>query len=441
MNHESFLPPRVVAALVGIAFVSGIVGGSLTALYFTNGSQGVVQSPKVVEEHSYVEESQSIDAIKKVSPAVVSIVATQDLKYYRTQPFPFYQFFNNDPFGDMEPGFHFSVPQQNSQFQGQGQEGKDYEIQKRKVAGGSGFIISPEGMVLTNRHVVLNKDVQYSVITNDGTEYDAEVVSIDPLNDLAVLQMIKKGEIEKAKAQRTKLTNLPVVEIGDSDALQVGQKVLAIGYALGEYENTVTAGIISAKGREITADDGQNESETLSGLLQTDTAINPGNSGGPLINLAGQVIGINVAINAAGSNIGFAIPMKEVKPVLESISKYGRIVRPNIGVRHKLLDKTLAAQLKIPVDHGALLVGDEAKGEFAVLPGSPADKAGLKIRDVILSVDGKDITTDYTLQDSIRDRKPGDAITLKVWRSGQTLTIKLTLGEAKDEAADLRAKV
>lgn len=125
---------------------------------------------------------------------------------------------------------------------------------------------------------------------------------------------------------------------------------------------------------------------------------------------------------------------------MESIKKYGRIVRPTLGVRHILLNKTNAQSLKIPVDHGALLVGDEAKGEFAVIPGSPADRAGLKIRDVILSVDGKDITTDYTLQDSIRDKKPGDEITLKVWRSGQTLTVKVNLGEAKDEASDLRLK-
>lgn len=428
---SSVLAKNTIAIVVGVAFVAGLAGGFLGTVagrsdYFASTLGGVnAVSKNTVEQKTYVEESQTVDSIKKVSPAVISIVATQDLKVYKNQP----QTFNIDPFG----GFQFNVP--NQQPQSGGKEGTDYEVQHQKIGGGSGFIISNDGLVLTNRHVVANDQVEYTVVTNDGTEYDGDVVSIDPLNDLAVVQMVKKGELSKKKEERTKLKDLPVVEFGDSSKLEVGQKVLAIGYALGQYQNTVTSGIISAKGRAITAAGGEQGSEALSNLLQTDAAINPGNSGGPLINLAGQVIGVNVAIDATGSSIGFAIPIDEVKPALESVQKFGKIIRPTLGVRHMILTKEKAKELKLDVDHGALLVGDEANGEFAVIPGSPADKAGLKIRDVILSVDDKDITTDYTLQAVVSSHKPGDEITLKVWRSGTTLTIKVKLDQAKDEAA------
>lgn len=424
---------KTLVASVLLSFIAGIMGTVLAEQYLF-GKNVLAQNPTPPaqtqqvqkEQTTYVEESQSIDSIKKVGPAVVSIVASKDLKIYKNNPF---SFGSGDPFGNF-PGFYFNSRRQ-QQDQQNNQDSSDFEVKKTKVGGGSGFIISEDGLVLTNRHVVSDQGVEYTIVLSDGTEYDGEVVSVDSLNDLAVLQMVKKGELSKKKEERTKLQNLTVAEMGDSDALQVGQRVLAIGYALGQYQNTVTSGIISAKSREITAAD-QGSAETLSGLLQTDAAINPGNSGGPLINLEGQVVGINVAIDNSGSSIGFAIPMNEVKPVLESIKKYGKIVRPVLGVRHILLDKVKADELKIDVDHGALLVGDEAQGQFAVIPGSPADKAGLKIKDVILSVDGKDVTIDNGLTTMVAQHNPGDTITLKVWRSGETKEIKVTLEENKD---------
>lgn len=435
---------KLLPLMVLVGFASGLVGGIVTDVFFFKNSQSqlVGGGNAVTQQVSYVEESQAINAIKKAGPSVVSIIASEDLKIYRNQPFRFYfgSPFSNDPFFNNVPGFQIQPKEQQDQ-KNNDKNAKDYDIQHQKIGGGSGFIISQDGMVLTNRHVVSRSDVQYSIITDDGNEYDGEVVSIDPLNDLAVLQMVKKGELSKKKEERTKLAHLSVIDFGDSSILEVGQKVLAIGYALGEYENTVTEGIISAKGRKIIASDGARGAETLSGLLQTDAAINPGNSGGPLVNLAGQVVGINVAIDATGSSIGFAIPMNEVNPILESIKKFGRIVRASIGVRHVLLNKDRAKQLKIDVDHGALLTGDEANGEFAVIPGSAADKAGLKMKDVVLSVNGKDINENYSLQAAVRDHKPGDQIQLKVWRSGNTLDVKVTLDEAKDQAVDLRAKV
>lgn len=426
MNKDSFLKPHVliVSALV-VGFIGGVLGGAIR-----NQSSPALAIPTTIEK-SYVEESQSVDAIKKVSPAVVSIIASRDLKVYSGQNSPFSQSGGLNSLPGF-PGIQFNIPQQSQPNSG---NSNNYTVQKQQVAGGSGFIISADGLVLTNKHVVSEQNVDYSIIMNDGTEYDGEVVSVDPSYDLAVMQIVKKGELSKDKNSRTKIANLPIVDLGDSDASQVGQKVLAIGNALGEYKNTVTSGIISAKGRHIQAGGTSSGSEALSGLLQTDAAINPGNSGGPLINLDGQVVGINVAIDTTGSSIGFAIPINDVKPILDSVKKYGRIVRPSLGVRHIILSKAKATELQLPVDHGALLVGDDANGQFAVVPGSAADKAGLKMKDVILSVDGKDITTDYSLQESIRNHKPGDQVTLKVWRSGQTITIKVTLDESKDAAA------
>ena len=465
MESKNLFPhgaEKFIAFAIVISFVSGMVGGAVGSKMNLQPNQNVKIDDNVktirlersgspshqvpgglsFEQKTYVEESQSIVSIKKVAPAVVSIVATQDLKVYKNQPFPF---LFNSPFGDENfdgfPGFRFQVPNNQQKKKEPEKEGKDFEIRQQKIGGGTGFIITADGMVLTNRHVIANDKVEYTIVTNDGTEYDADVLSLDPLNDLGVVRMVKKGEGSKKKEQRTKLNGLPVVEFGNSASLEIGQKVLAIGYALGQYENTVTSGIISGKGREITAAGRLGSgAETLSGLLQTDAAINPGNSGGPLINLSGQVIGVNVAIDQTGSSIGFAIPINEVKPAVESVEKYGHIVRATLGVRHIILNKARANELKIDVDHGALLVGEEAKGEFAVIPGSPADKAGLKIKDVILSIDGKNITVDNTLQAVVRNKKPGDEITLKVWRSGNTLTIKVKLEEAKDEAAVRRGK-
>jgi serine protease Do len=232
-------------------------------------------------------------------------------------------------------------------------------------------------------------------------------------------------------SEKKKVKDLPTVELGNSSNLQIGQRVVAIGNALAEYQNSVTTGIISAKGREIQAGTSTG-AESLVNLLQTDAAINPGNSGGPLVNLEGQVVGINTAIASGAQGIGFAIPIDDIKPLIKSIKENGKIVRPFLGVRYILLDEAKAKQLKIDVKGGALLTGDEANGEFAVVPGSPADKAGLQMKDVIQEVDGKEITTDAPLQAMIANHAPGDTVTLKIWRSGKTMDVKVKLEEAKE---------
>ena len=174
-------------------------------------------------------------------------------------------------------------------------------------------------------------------------------------------------------------------------------------------------------------------SETLSGLIQTDAAINFGNSGGPLINLGGEVIGVNTAIDASATGIGFAIPVNQVKPVIESVKKFGRIVRPVLGVMHTILTKEKAQELKLEgLEYGALITGDRSKKEFGVIPGSPAEKAGLQTDDVILEVDGEKITTENSLQGVVVKHAPGDKLKLKVWRAGGTFEVSVTLEERKE---------
>ncbi len=411
--NQQFFDKKVLAYAVVIAVLSGVVGGSVGyRLAFRRSSDTNQPLKNVTEQRTYLEESDYISAIQKVSPAVVSIIQTKDVPVYYQQPYPF---FEGDPFFQQFFGQQFQ-PQPKQQQQ-------KPETQRRKIGGGSGFIVTSDGLVVTNRHVVNDPKADYTVILSDGRELKGEVIGKDTLNDLAVIQI-------KSKDGAQKVSSLPVLEFGDSDVLRVGQRVLAVGNALGEYQNTVTAGIISATGRHITASDRAGAAESLSGLLQTDAAINPGNSGGPLVNMKGQVIGVNVAIAASANNIGFAIPFNDVRPVIESVQKHGKVIRPFIGVRYQILTDDKAKELQLQgVTDGALLVGDEGKGEFAVIPGGPGDKAGLKKGDVILEVDGKKITQDYSLQHSIRNKNPGDKVTLKVWTSGKTVEKTLTLGE------------
>ncbi len=411
--NQQFFDKKVLAYAVVIAVLSGVVGGSVGyRLAFRRSSDTNQPLKNVTEQRTYLEESDYISAIQKVSPAVVSIIQTKDVPVYYQQPYPF---FEGDPFFQQFFGQQFQ-PQPKQQQQ-------KPETQRRKIGGGSGFIVTSDGLVVTNRHVVNDPKADYTVILSDGRELKGEVIGKDTLNDLAVIQI-------KSKDGAQKVSSLPVLEFGDSDVLRVGQRVLAVGNALGEYQNTVTAGIISATGRHITASDRAGAAESLSGLLQTDAAINPGNSGGPLVNMKGQVIGVNVAIAASANNIGFAIPFNDVRPVIESVQKHGKVIRPFIGVRYQILTDDKAKELQLQgVMDGALLVGDEGKGEFAVIPGGPGDKAGLKKGDVILEVDGKKITQDYSLQHSIRNKNPGDKVTLKVWTSGKTVEKTLTLGE------------
>jgi serine protease Do len=224
---------------------------------------------------------------------------------------------------------------------------------------------------------------------------------------------------------------LPVADLGDSDKIQVGQWVIAVGNALGELQNSVTVGVISALERKATPTDASGKVENLDGLFQTDTAINPGNSGGPLVNLKGQVIGINTAIAGNAQNIGFAIQVNELKKALDSYRENGKIVRPYIGVRYQALTKAVASSLKLTVEKGALIIGSSTAP--AIAAGSPAEKAGLKENDVITRVDNQEITETNTLGRITRKYNPGDKVTLSVLRDGKTISVELTLGELSSD--------
>jgi len=425
MNNSSVKLHIVVVAILGL--LSGSAGGVVgyRVMDYYDGKDG---TSVVAEEHVYVEQSKVTDAIDKVSPSVVSIMVSKNVQVGGGGISPFF----NDPFFD-----------QFFNNNGGGGQSATPEYQYKEIGGGSGFIVSEGGLVLTNKHVVSDEKADYTVVMSEGKKYAGKVVSRDPFADLAVVQMYEVPALEgDAKApvapnydfdKLKKPSALPKVEIGSSDNLRVGQYVLAIGNALAEFENTVTLGIVSATGRSIVASDkASGGAENLSDLIQTDAAINPGNSGGPLVNLDGQVVGINVAVAQSAQGIGFAIPIDDVKSVLSSVEKYGEIVRPVLGVRYMMLDAASAKELMIKVDHGALLVGDEEKGQFAVIPGGAGDKAGLKIKDVILEVDGEKVTVDNPLSTIISKYAPGDKIKLKAWRSGDEIEVDVALGSSKD---------
>jgi len=363
------------------------------------------QQPETISPTVLDTEEATTQSVSQVTPSVVSIIVTKELQqYYNSNGsnFPFDDFFDfGFPFDD----FFFSPNQQQAQ---------PPTSEKQQVGGGTGFIITSDGLILTNRHVVSDTEAEYSVVTNDGETYEAEVIDRDPFNDLAILKIEAK--------------DLPIVTLGDSDQIKVGQTVITIGYSLGEYSNSVTKGIISGIGRDIVASDGAS-SEALEDVFQTDAAINPGNSGGPLINLAGEVIGINTAVNRSGQLVGFAIPINTAKTVIDSVIENGKIIRAYLGVRYMPLNSQIKEKNNLDYDYGALLVRGSTTDELAVIPGSPADKAGLEENDIILEVNGIKLDEDHLLAKEIARYQPGQVITLKVVHDGTEKTVQVELSE------------
>lgn len=280
---------------------------------------------------------------------------------------------------------------------------------------GSGVVISKDGYVLTNKHVVPEGVSAVTVVMHDGHEYqNVKVVGRDPLNDIAFLKI--EG-----------VTDLTAAVLGDSSAMEVGQKVVAVGNALGQFRNSVTSGIVSGIGRPIEAQNELGAAEKLENLLQTDASINPGNSGGPLVNLKGEVIGINTAIAESGEAIGFAIPINDAKNIIASMLAKGKIVKPYLGVRYVSLNAEVAAELGITQTKGAIVVS--GGGQAAVAAGSPADKAGLTNRDIIVRVNDQAVDADHGLASRLSQFNPGDVIELSVIRDGTEQKIKVTLEE------------
>lgn len=388
-------------------FFGGLAGVIATVSVLALAVVGVLLKPNLVREALQLtsaptstatvvpqlsdQEDQIVSVVETVKPAVVSIVATQDVPVYE-------QYYEEqyDPFG-------FSFPQY-----------RQNGTEEQEVSSGSGFFVSADGYVVTNKHVVSENEADYTVFANDGTQYPATVVAKDPANDIAVLKV--EGE------------QFSYLEFGDSDHLKVGQSAIAIGNALGEFDNSVSVGVISGLARSIEAGDGYGRAEKLQGIIQTDAAINFGNSGGPLLNLAGQVIGVNVAM-AAAENIGFALPANLVQSVVESVQTTGKISRPFLGIRYLQIDADVQAANSLPVDYGVLVIRGEVPTDLAVIPSSPADKAGLEENDIVLELDGQPLDSDHDLGTLISQHGVGDAVTLKVLHDGEESEVSVTLEE------------
>ncbi len=341
-----------------------------------------------------MEKSPVVQIAKKVCPAVITIVISRDLPKVEG-----YYFL---PFG----GENVIMPRL-----GNGKK------EKTKIGGGSGFIISQDGYILTSNHVVGDKEADYTVIFEPERMYPAKVVSRDPINDAAFLKINEK--------------DMPFLNLGDSDAIELGEEVVAVGNALGEFHDTVSTGVVSGLSRYITAfSDGGHQAENLRGLIQTDAAINPGNSGGPLVDMDGNVIGINTAMVMGAQNIGFAIPINYIKKDWEEVRKYGKVKRPFMGVKYILLNKEIAEKNKLPVNYGALIVR-EVLGEEPIIKGSSAEKGGLKEFDLILECQGEKIDEKNSLSQILQKYKIGDEIKLKVLREEKEIELKVKLDEKK----------
>jgi serine protease Do len=400
---------RIILTTMMVAIVTTLITGAGFILWLKQNPQSFLQmvGRDAVENsgvangaspESLSSEKNVINAVKKANPAVVAITISKNV--------PVYEKYSENvpgPFGDF---FGFSIPRY-----------RENGTEKKEVGGGSGFLVSADGYIITNRHVVEDERAEYTVLINDGKKYTATVVARDPVLDLAVIKI--NG------------SNFPFLTFGNSDTIEVGESVIAIGNALAEFRNTVSVGIISGLSRSIVASDGMGTAEALDQLIQIDAAINAGNSGGPLLNLSGEVIGVNVAVASGAQSIGFALSGNSVKSIVESVQKNGRIIRPYLGVRYIPITEDLQKKNNLPVDYGVLVQRGQDRTELAVIPASPADKAGIVENDIILEIDGAQLTTDKNLAGIIRGKKVGDAVTLKISRAGTEKTVTLTLEEMK----------
>ena len=407
----------ILALLVGFGFGALSFGktGSLAKMFSFSTPGAAISNNSVSgsnnSQPNYTPQTSQEDAVinvvKNYSPAVVSIIITKNVpvyeQYYSTPSNNF------DPFGFWD---NFQVPQVR-------QKG----TQNQEVGAGSGFIVSEDGMVVTNKHVVSDTTAEYTAITTDGKKYPAKVLAIDPSQDLAVVK------ITPAAGQK-----FAAVKLGDSSNLQIGQSVIAIGNALGEFNNTVSVGVISGLQRSITAGGG-GTGETLDNLIQTDAAINEGNSGGPLLNLKGEVIGVNTAMASGAQSIGFVLPVNTAKRDIDQVKNSGKITYAYLGVYYTLVDDEVQKANNLAVNYGAWVTttsADQAAGKAAavsVIAGSPAQKAGIKDQDIILEINSEKITPTISLSQLIAKYNPGDKVTLKVRRGASELKLEVTLAD------------
>lgn len=377
---------RLILLVVILIILLGVV--SFASRYFPSlspqNNNGILpnsdENVRIVSEESVV-----IEVVKKAGSSVVTIAA-EDSSPTEEDPFSF---------------FGLPLPP------------RETPTEPQDI--GSGFIVTDDGLVVTNKHVVSDPDLTYIVVTNEQKQYAVENIYRDPLNDIAIL---------KVNARQHTGTTIKALPLGDSSKLQVGQLAIAIGTALGEFRNTVTTGVISGLGRGITAGSiYQGFIEELDNVIQTDAAINPGNSGGPLLNSQGAVIGVNTAVSQSGQNIGFALPINTVKDVIDNFNQTGQFNRPYLGVSYRMITKELSEQTELP--EGAYVQ--------SVVVGSAADRAGIQEEDIITRIDNQDLRSgEQELATVISRKKIGDTISLIVYRldeagSGEEVTVQVTL--------------
>lgn len=387
-----------IAISAGIGGIAGAIGSTLFTSRFAVAPQELTPErvdQKIVE--LIEEESATIAVVERVTPAVVSIVVKKERGQLGSQSqqigsTPF--FIQPAPLSEEEAG------------------------QLVEISSGSGFFVSEDGLLLTNRHVVDESDAQFFVVTNNGEELEAELIDTDPFQDIAILRA--KGE------------NFPVATLGDSEQIQIGQTVIAIGNTLSEFRNTVTKGVISGINRRVTAGTAAS-AEVIEQAIQTDAAINPGNSGGPLINLRGEVVGINTAVSVQGEAIAFAIPINQAKRAIEDVRELGRIVRPWLGIRYVLVEPSDIEESDDSFDVGAMIVAGTQPGQPGVIPGSPAALAELQEGDVIIKINDFKLTKEKSLSERISQFRPGDNVKLEVFRKKKIEIITVTLAEFDDE--------
>lgn len=422
---EDMTKYQLILLVLLVSFITALVTGIVAVTLMSQAPPPITETIQKVIEHSIgqinptplpVDEAKQLelyatsreilieDIIARTSPAVVSIVASKDvpiIEQCATGPAP------DDPF--LQQYFpDFQLPQYC-------QKG----TQKKAVSAGTGFFVSSDGMVLTNRHVVDDTAAEYTIITNTGKKYQSKVLARDPLNDMAVLKVDQQG------------VTFQSLNLGDSDSVKIGQTAIAIGNALGQFQNTVSVGVISGLSRSLTASGASAGPEDISGAIQTDAAINPGNSGGPLLNLKGEVMGMNTAVAEGAQNIGFAIPINQIKRSLASVKSSGKIIYPFLGVRYVTITSEIKDKNKLPIDYGAW-VTKGPNGEDAITAGSPAEKANIAAGDIIIEFGGKKVQGDNNLGKLISERKVGDKVTIKIMRDGKVMSVEATLEERKN---------
>lgn len=357
------------AIALGIVVAVGLYQAQVRGLLPSNG-----QFPKIQTQETKTivqEENAIISVAEKTSPSVVAIGVSKRV----INPF--------DP---------FALPKR-----------EDATI-------GTGFVVSGKGIIVTNKHVVSETDVRYTVVTRDGQKYETKRIYRDPILDLAIVQIDASA--------------LNALELGDSSKLKVGQTAIAIGNALGRFTNTVTTGVVSGLGRRVVAGDPfSGSAESLDNLIQTDAAINPGNSGGPLLNSSGQVIGLNVATTEGAQNIGFAIPINEVKPIVDEFLQKGSVSRPFLGIRYRFISKDVAILNEVP--QGAYIQ--------EVITGGPAQKAGVEEGDIITKINGEAVTQENKVGEVVSKGNIGQRLELELWRDGKTVKVTATLEDLPAE--------